>query len=72
MLAIYRMHHCHIEFVLEFFFIHKNLHIEPFNCAIKCVCFNFGLGYIASSVMKTGRKVNTFLPVSMITYLTFK
>ena len=62
MLAIYRLPH--INF-FGIFFIYKNLHIEPFNYTIKSVCFDFGSGYMASSVMKTGSKVSTLLPVSM-------
>ena len=39
--------------------IYKNLHIEPFDYTIKSVCCDFGSGYIASSVLKTGSKVST-------------
>ena len=49
------MHQClsymvyHIIF-FGIFFIHKNLHIGPFNCSIKSVCFDFCSTNVGSSV----------------------
>ena len=44
-----------------FFFIHK-LHIEPFNYAIKSVCFDFHSTNLGSSVIGTGRSESSPLP----------
>ena len=55
MLAIYRLLH-------NFFFIYKNLHIEPFNYTIKSVYFIFCSTNVGSSVIKTGRSEGSLLP----------
>ena len=55
MLAIYRLPH---RIFLEFF-LYKNLHIEPFNYAVKSICFDFCSTNVGSSVIR-------------ITYLTKK
>jgi len=74
MLAIYRLPH---RFFWNFF-IYKNLHIEPFNYAIKSVCFDFCSTNIGSSVIKIGRSEGSLLPYfyrfrchyPLITYLS--
>jgi hypothetical protein len=45
MLAIYKL--VYRIFFSEFFYIYKNLHIEPFNTVSKSVCFGFGSSYHA-------------------------
>ena len=35
-------------------FLYKNLHIEPFNHAIKSVCFDFRSTNVGSSIIRTG------------------
>ena len=40
----------------------KNLHIEPFNYAIKSVCFDFCSTKVGSSVIGTGRSEGSLLP----------
>ena len=59
MLAIYRLPH---NFFFWKCFIHKNLHIEPFNYAIKSVCFNFCSTNMDSSVIGTSRSEGSLLP----------
>ena len=36
------------------------MYIEPFNCTMRVVCFDFGTGNMDSSVIKTGKSL---LPV---------
>ena len=54
MLAIYKLLY---RFFFGFFYIYKNLHIEPFNYTIKIVCFGFGSTNVGSSVIKTLKKI---------------
>ena len=42
----------HIVFFFWIFFTYKNLHIEPFNCAIKSICFESCLTNMGSSVIE--------------------
>ena len=63
---------------MSFFFIYKNLQIEPFNYAIKSICFRFRSTNVGSSVVGTGRIEGSHLPYfyqfqcyySLITYFT--
>ena len=42
--------------------MYKNLHIEPFNYAIKSVCFDFRSTNVGNSVIGTGRSEGSRLP----------
>ena len=66
----------HIDLFWKFF-VYKNLHIEPFNYAIKSICFDFCSANMGSSVIGTGRSEYFLLTYvyqfqchySLITYL---
>ena len=55
MLAIYKL--VYRIFFSDFFFIYKNLHIEPFNTVYKMVCFCF---LCSSSLLKLGKLAEYF------------
>ena len=59
MLAIYRLMH---RFKKKIMF--KKLHIEPFNYAIKSVCFDFHSTNVGSSVIKQVEVRSLFYPIS--------
>ena len=48
------------------------MYIEPFNCTMRVVCFDFGTGNMDSSVIKTGRKPGEVFLHTRIEWLLYR